>query len=71
MSKYEVELYDILKKTNKTVFEFEEEDWEFNIVNNKVTYTDSLGYSGLYHDLNDIMKQQILISIKEQLNENR
>ena len=68
ISKYESELYDILAHTDKTEFEFEGEDWEFKIIDHKINYTDAWGDSGLFHDLNDIMKQQILLSIKQQIN---
>lgn len=67
VSQWEAELYDILSHTNQTTFEFEGEDWVFEIVDHKINFEDSWGYHGLFHDLNDIMKQQILIAIKEQL----
>ena len=67
ISQWEAELYDILRRTNRTTFEFEGEDWVFEIVDHKITYEDAWGITGLFHDLNDIMKQQILIAIKEQL----
>jgi hypothetical protein len=67
VSQWESELYDILRRTSRTTFEFEGEDWVFEIVDHKITYEDAWGITGLFHDLNDIMKQQILIAIKEQL----
>lgn len=68
VSQWEAELYDILSHTNRTTFEFEGEDWVFEIIDHKINYEDAWGTTGLFHDLNDIMKQQILISIKNQLN---
>lgn len=68
ISKYESELYDILVHTTRTTFEFEDEDWTFEIIDHKINYEDAWGCKGLFHDLNDIMKQQILISIKQQIN---
>lgn len=68
VSQWESELYDILSHTNRTTFEFEGEDWIFEIIDHKINYEDAWGTTGLFHDLNDIMKQQILILIKNQLN---
>lgn len=68
ISQWESELYDILVHTNRTSFEIEDEDWIFEIIDHKIHYEEPWGSEGLFHDLNDIMKQQILISIKNQLN---
>lgn len=69
VSKWESELYDILAHTSKVNYEFEDEDWIFKIEDHKIVYENDDWGKGLFHDLNDIMKQQILISIKQQINE--
>ena len=69
ISEWESELYNILAHTNKTSFEFEDEDWKFIIINHTINYEDPYGFTGLYHDLNEIMQKQILISIKNQIND--
>jgi hypothetical protein len=66
ITKWESELYDILAHTSKTEFEFEDEDWIFKIEDHKIIFDGPWG-KGLFHDLNDIMKNQILIAIKEQI----
>ena len=67
VSEWESELYNILAHTNKTSFEFEDDDWKFSIINRVINYEDPYGHAGLYHDLNEIMQKQILIAIKAQI----
>ena len=67
ISEWESTLYNILSHSDRTIFEFEGDDWEFKIIDHKINYEDPYGYKGLFHDLNDIMKQQILIAIKNQI----
>jgi len=61
-------LYNIIIRHNPLKIEFEEESYEFYIKNNVLRYKEEDGTITAFRDINEIMQQQFLISIKEQIN---
>lgn len=68
MSEYEAGIYSLLYKTDKTDFEFEDDDWKFFIKDKAVWYQDPSGQTGQISEWNEVNIHQMYNVIKEQLN---
>lgn len=69
ISKWESEVYNIIKNYDSFELSFEDELYIFYILNNTLRFKEEDGTITAFRDLNEIMQQQFLIAIKKQLNE--
>lgn len=69
ISKFESELYSIIKSRGSSVFTIDDEEWEFFIKDNKLWCNDCFGDDCKFENYDNATQSQILNQIKQQINE--